>query len=208
MKAAMKRLGLVALWLGLASCDKTVAYSYFNVNVTLDRTTIDDELLDLVSACGVLVTFDDGTTHTGDLHCVRHSLGTNLGTFQYTTSRTSGSLKFKVTMDSYWGAELAHGESATVGIAPSSTTSVDLVVSGIANAPRMPPSAGGPVDAAPPATGNDASPPAVDGALDAPAPGEDAAVDAGADASPDLAQDAPAPPPDLAPDTATDATDA
>jgi hypothetical protein len=178
MNTAMKRLAFVALWLGLAGCDKTVAYSYFNVNVTLDRTTIDDELLDLVSACGVVVTLDDGTTRTGDLHCVRHSLGTNLGTFQYTTSRTSGSLQFRVTMLSYWGAELANGESATVGIAPSSTTSVDMVVKGILNAPRMPPSAGGPVDAAPPVTGNDASPPPVDGGLDAPAPADDAGADA------------------------------
>jgi hypothetical protein len=182
MKRSLERLALVALWLGLAGCDKKVDYSYLNVNVTLDRTTIDDELLDLVSACGAVAAFDDGYTQTGDLHCVRHNLSTNLGTFQFTTSRTSGSVKFKVTMLSYWGAELANGESAPVGIAPSSTTTVDLVVKGIPNAPRMPPSAGGPVDAATPG---------ADAAVDGPASGADAAVDTALPV--DVAPDAGAP---------------
>ena len=196
----MKRaLTLAALALVLGSCDKKVDYSYFNVNVTVDRTSLDDELLDLVSACGASATLDDGRVDLGDLRCVRHAVvnGNSLGTFQYTTTRTSGSVTFKVTLDSYWGAELGTGQSKTVGIAPNSTTSVDLVVSAVPDAPRMPPSAGGPdaagtsdVDAAPVST--------PDAGVDS-APDVDAAA---VDASPDLAPDAS---PDSAPDAGPDA---
>ena len=201
----MSRRGLVlaTVWLGLAGCDRKVAYSYFNVTVTLDRTTIDDELLDLVSACGATATLDDGRAETRDLRCVRHNVGADLGVFQYTTSRTSGSVKFTVVLTSYWGARLATGESESVGIAPSSTTSVMMIVHALANAPRMPPSAGGPDDAAA-APGPDVG--VMPEAGDAPA--VDAGVDAGIDSSPDLAVDAsldaPPLPVDLAPDAPPD----
>jgi hypothetical protein len=205
-----RALALVALGLGLGSCDKKVDYSYFNVNVTVDRTTFTDELLDLVSACGASATLDDGRVDLGDLRCVRHKVadGNSLGTFQYSTSRTTGSVKFKVTLTSYWGADLGTGESSTVGIASNSTTTVDLVVKALPDAPTGPPTAGGPDAAGTAGPPPDAAAPELDAGVDGPAGdgGVDAAVDAAPDASPDLAVDvAPDSAPDLAPDSAPDA---
>jgi hypothetical protein len=194
---------LVLASAGATGCDKSITYSYFNVRVTLDRTTIDDELVDLIDACAA---FADTPLRQdqASLPCPRHRIPNDLGVFQYTTSLTRGEIKFSAIMNGYWGDTLAQGELEPLGIAPGMTTERTLVIKAIPGVPRVPPGTITPVgdggaDAAPP--GNDAGPgDARDGGIDAAADGADAArdgvdapldgVDAGADAAQDTGSDA------------------
>jgi hypothetical protein len=170
----MRGLCWLAVGVALAApgtgCDRDVTYSYFDVGVTLDRTSadpIDDELLAVVEGCAAVAENGD-RRETADLHCVRGSIPTDLGTFQYTTKQTTGTVTFSVTLKSYWGAIVARGESPPIGIVPGNKVMTSLVVKALPNAPRSP--------NAIPVGSDDASLPGPDGAapkLDA-APGSDA----------------------------------
>ena len=61
--------GLAVVLAGGAGCEKSVTYTYFNIHVMLDRTSIDDELVDLISACAA---FADTPLRqdSGNLRCV------------------------------------------------------------------------------------------------------------------------------------------
>jgi hypothetical protein len=182
MKSCSTALACLALLVaGGTGCEKSATYSYFNVHVTLDRTSIDDELLDLIDACAA---FADTPLRedTSRLPCVRHRVPNDLGVFQYTTSLIKGEIKFRVIMNGYWGPTLAQGELEPLGIAPGTTTERTLVVNAIPGVPRVPAGTITPVgDGAPDSatTGNDAR--AIDVGTDTAAGG----ADAGADAAPD-----------------------
>jgi hypothetical protein len=180
------RASTLALAVGLllaAGCDKTATFSYFNVHVTLDRSTIDDELLDLIQTCAVTA---DGPVRQdiSSLRCTRHRIPNDLGVFQYTTKETKGSVTFKVIMTSYFDSPLAEGSVGPIGIAPGSSTDAMLVVSGIPGAPRMPPGIITPTDDA---SARDAA--ADLSAPDAP-PGDGATPDGAGDVGSDATGDA------------------
>jgi hypothetical protein len=188
----MNRLAPAVLLTGallVGGCDKTATFSYFNIHVTLDRTSIDDELLDLINGCAA-VAETPARRDTTDLRCVRHRVPNDLGVFQYTTTLTSGSIKFSVVMASYDGTAIAQGQiDPPLGIAPGMTVEGTLVVKAIPGAPRMPPT-GTDTDG-----GTDA---AADAAVDAPP--DSAAGDGASDGGPDSADGATA---DGAPDAAS-----
>jgi hypothetical protein len=180
---------------GGAGCEKSVTYSYFNILVAVDRTSVDNELLDLINACAAFAE-TPARQDSAPLPCPRNMIPNELGVFQYTTSLTRGEIKFSAIMNGYWGVTVAQGELEPLGIAPGMTIERTLVVKAIPGVPRMPPGPITPVgdggaDAA--ITGNDAGPvDARDGGTDTAADGADAATgggDAGADAAPDAGSD-------------------
>ena len=193
----MKVRAFALVWLVLAAaggagCDKSVTYSYFNIKVTLDRTSIDDELVDLIDACAAFAQTPE-RQDTAPLPCVRHRIPNELGVFQYTTSLTKGEITFSAIMNGYWGPTLAQGELEPLGIAPGMTIERTMVVKAIPGVPRMPPGPINPVaDAAIDAGVGDAR----DGSSDTGADRADAALDgaeagtqAGSDAGPDAVGD-------------------
>jgi hypothetical protein len=185
--------GLLAAALALGACDKTATFAYFNIDVVLDRATIDDELLDLIQTCSATATTPT-REEMADMRCMRHRIGNDVGVFQYTTSLTSGSVTFSVTLYNYFGPAVAEGQLGPLGIAPGGTVDMQLVVHGIPGAPRVPSGTITPVgqDGATPDTA------APDGGVDAASDAADAAaVEAGADGAGDAAGDAG---PDVAPD--------
>jgi hypothetical protein len=143
----MRRAALVVALL-VAGCGESTTYTYFQVPIMLERSSIDDELLDLIEACAAIAETPQ-RTDSGDLRCVRHRVPLNFGTFEYTTTLKSGSIKFSVVMNNYNGTALAQGELAPVDIKPgTSTTTPTLMVKAIPGAPRTPPGVIMTVDAA------------------------------------------------------------
>lgn len=140
MTAAARRLLVAAALAACAtSCDEEVTYTYINVAVTLDgEMVMDDELMQAIAGCAAIAETPQ-RMDSADLRCVRGQLTANLGTFQYTTTLSSGSVKFTVIMKGINDNALAQGSSEPVGIVPGQTISANLLVKAIPGAPRRPP---------------------------------------------------------------------
>jgi hypothetical protein len=135
--------GRAALLLGLGGslalagigCEKSVTYSYYDIHVVLDRQSIDDDLLDIIQGCAVLVE-TPLRQDSADLRCVRHRVPNDLGVFQYTSNLSSGSLLFTVIMTDFDNKLVAQGDLGPIGVAPGSApTDETLVVKALAVVP-------------------------------------------------------------------------
>jgi hypothetical protein len=143
----MIRLAPLALALALLpACDKPVTYSYFVINAKLDAT-VDFELINRIEGCAVLAQ-TPLREDAADLHCRRHFVANDLGPFEYTTSLTSGAIKFVLVANDYNGVLLARGETAPLDIQVGKTVMADLVGTAAPGAKPTPdpgPDAGAPV---------------------------------------------------------------
>ncbi len=118
------RLALLAGFIGFG-CEKPITYTYFDVSVTIDRQTIDPDLLATVSSCAVSV--EGSSEAAADLPCVRGFVKYDLGHFDYSTSARKGSLKFVVILKH--NQELVgRGESVELGIVPNVTVPATVLV--------------------------------------------------------------------------------
>lgn len=135
-----------ALLLGLLpACEEQVTYSYFVVQARMDRS-VDFALLDRINACAVLAQTPQ-REDTADLRCRRHMVMNELGTFEYTTALTSGSIKFVLIANDFNGQLLVRGETPPLDILVGKTVTADLVGSAVPGAKPMPepePDAGAP----------------------------------------------------------------
>jgi len=135
----MRRVALIlALGLG-AACgsgdDRT--YSYFQVAVKVDRATVPEDLLDLVAFCHVEATTPRGMD-TSDLRCQRRAIPYDLGTFEYSTTLTQGTVGFRVLLKGINANLLAQGESAPLDILAGRVTDITVEVKGVPGAMREP----------------------------------------------------------------------
>lgn len=116
----MKRIGLLLALALLPACDKPVTFSYFLIAAKLDPNTVGPVLKDFIQTCAV-------TAHTpqrddvADLHCQRHQITNDIGTFEYTTTLTQGSIKFELVVNDYNLQLVARGESMAYDIKPGQT---------------------------------------------------------------------------------------
>jgi hypothetical protein len=143
----MKRLTLLALALALLpACSEPVTYSYFVVHARLDAT-VDVALLNRIAACGVVAT-TPAREDTAELDCRQHFVSSDLGTFEYTTSLTSGAIKFKIIANDFNGILLASGETPPLDIQVGKTVTAEVVGTAAPGAKPMDepaPDAGAPV---------------------------------------------------------------
>jgi hypothetical protein len=121
----MKRAPLAALaasliaCLAAGGCEEDVTYSYFAVDVSIDRRTVDPDLLGAIRSCGVLV------EHVGSERQDVHSLPCSrvdrweLGKFEYSLAGTSGQVRFRVTASNLDRKVLAEGVVGPVGVVPN-----------------------------------------------------------------------------------------
>ncbi len=123
-------LFMVGATLALAACETPVTYSYFDVAVSVDRTTVDEDTLAVISSCAVEVTVNGEHADSADLPCVRGTVRYDLGHFDYSTSAKKGSLVFVVTAK-HNQTEVARGTSKTLGIVPNVTVPTSIVVKGL-----------------------------------------------------------------------------
>jgi hypothetical protein len=135
----MKRLGLL-LTLALASspaCDKPVTYSYFLIDAKLDPATVGFSVKDVIEACAVTAQ-TPLREDVGDLHCRRHQVTNDLGTFEYTTSLTTGSIKFVLIAQDYNQQLVARGESMPLDIKLGQTVTGSVTAVAVPLASDMP----------------------------------------------------------------------
>jgi hypothetical protein len=142
----MIRLAPLALALALLpACDKPVTYSYFVIQARLDAT-VDFELINRIEACAVLAQ-TPVREDQADLRCRRHFVSNDLGPFEYTTSLTSGAIKFVLIANDFNGVLLARGETPPLDIQAGKTVMAELVATAAPGAKPMPqpePDAGAP----------------------------------------------------------------
>jgi hypothetical protein len=129
----MKWIPLVLALGLLPACDKPVTYSYFLIQARLDRATVDFERLNLIEACAVLAQ-TPVREDSADLHCKRHEVTPELGTFEYTTSLTSGSIKFVLLANDFNQQLVARGETEPLEIVAGKTVMGEVVAKAVSPA--------------------------------------------------------------------------
>ena len=123
----MKRPALLALALALLpTCDKPVTYSYFLIHAKLDPASVDFALINRIAACAVLAQTPQ-REDSGDLRCQQHFVANDLGTFEYTTSLTSGAIKFVLIANDFNGVPLVRGETGPLDIEVGRTVMGEVV---------------------------------------------------------------------------------
>ena len=183
--------GLLALAFAFASagCTKTVTYTYIAVHVSIDMTTVPEELRFQINGCEFHVQGAE-TSAVRNLTCPPNFVPYDLGTFEWETQVTSGTEQFVVQIFGPNQNVIGEGTSDPVTLSPGLHLATSVLVLGIA-APQpdggTSPDGGtdSGVDAGADAAPTDAP---VDGGIDlaADSPTDSASVDAGAtDVPPD-----------------------
>jgi hypothetical protein len=146
----------LALFLTGTACSSDTAYTYVDVHVTIDPTTVTKTQLYLVTSCELMILGADAG-HSYGLPCVEKEVPYDVGTFQYSSKATSGTLQFLVRILD--GNHVLVGESTSdpVPVSPGKHLQTSVVVVGV-----TPPATGGDVDAGADADQN----PSADGSTD------------------------------------------
>ena len=120
-------IAAVALALGLGgACGNTVSYTYVDVDVEVDTASLDATHLFLVTRCEFTVSGADETSSGVGLPCRENNVRPRVGTFQWSSEATSGSLQFTVNLFDANRVVLGSGTSDPVAVSPGKhlTTSV------------------------------------------------------------------------------------
>jgi hypothetical protein len=124
--AGMGLAGLAGIG-GLSSCGDDTTYSYFAVDVALNDMA-DADFLARIASCGVNVEGAD-SDFAPIASCQPGAIrDRKLGTVEYSTAESSGSVRFKVTVKDIAGMTLAEGTSSDVPITSGSVTRASVTV--------------------------------------------------------------------------------
>ena len=115
-------LGLCAL----PACQDEVDYGYVSVKVLVDSSA-DADYLGRIASCGVNV--DGADVDFSSLACAEGRFSRHeLGTFEWSTDTSAGSVQFTVTLkDAGWDV-LGTGTSTPVSISPGKTVETSVMV--------------------------------------------------------------------------------
>lgn len=141
MKAFPSRPGMVWSVLALlttmlvsAGCSDDVKYSYFDIHVTIDKTTVTSTQLYLVTGCQVHVV-GPGISETASLRCRENRVPYDVGTFQWTTDVQSGTLQFIVRMVDANLVVIAEAMTDPLPVSPGKRTKLNLTAVGAITPP-------------------------------------------------------------------------
>jgi hypothetical protein len=128
LRSLGKTLALAGIGLGgIAGCSDDTTYSYFAVDVALNDMA-DADFLDRIATCGVNVEGAD-TDFSPISICQPGAVrDRKLGTVEYSTVETTGTLRFKVTVKDVAGMTLAEGTSNDVPITSGALTRASVTV--------------------------------------------------------------------------------
>jgi hypothetical protein len=123
---ALAGIGLAGL-AGPAGCEDDTKYSYFAVDVALNDMA-DADFLARIASCGVNVEGAD-TDFAPIVSCQPGAIrDRKLGTVEYSTVETSGTVRFKVTVKDIAGMTLAEGTSSDVPVTSGAVTRASVTV--------------------------------------------------------------------------------
>ena len=113
----------------LSGCADDTTYTYFAVEVSIDRASVDDDERRTIASCSLTVSGDD--EDAAALPCAPNRVEYKLGTADYSTDKESGTLRFKVIMRNLKDEVVAEGESQPVAIV-SNTNGTPIPVTVVA----------------------------------------------------------------------------
>ena len=122
---ALAGVGLAGI--GLGGCSDDTTYSYFAVDIALNDMA-DADFLDRISSCGVNVEGADTDFAPISICQTGAVRDRKLGTVEYSTVETTGTLRFKVTIKDVAGMTLAEGTSNDVPITSGALTRTSVTV--------------------------------------------------------------------------------
>jgi hypothetical protein len=121
----MRRFAALVLLALAPACSEPVTYSYFLVQARLDPMTVDSSIRDRIVACAVTAQAPM-REETADMRCRQRMVMSELGLFEYSTSLTTGPVKFTLIATDIHGQLMAMGETMPLDIKVGQT--VDAVV--------------------------------------------------------------------------------
>jgi hypothetical protein len=131
----------------VSGCKDEVTFSYFSIKVDIDPVTVEDDQLVLVRDCLMEVEGDDRDQES--LPCALGFVDYDLGTADFSTNVTEGTLTFKVTLFDLNRRPVAVGSTAPLTIEEGETVSSSILVkilpgldAGVAPPPSAPDAAG------------------------------------------------------------------
>jgi len=128
IKGLVKLLAVSGLGLaGVAGCGDDTQYSYFSVDVALNDMA-DADFLARIATCGINVEGAD-TDFSPIPVCAPGAIrDRRLGTVEYSTVETTGTVTFKVTVKDVAGMTLGEGTSNQVPVTSGSLTKATVTV--------------------------------------------------------------------------------
>lgn len=115
----------------VSACADDAKYTYVDVDVTIDETTIDASRLYLVYSCGFFVTGADEVPDEVGLPCLANKVPYHVGTFQWTSEAPSGSLQFTVKLFDANHIVIGEGTTDPVVVSPGKHLKTSVLVVGV-----------------------------------------------------------------------------
>ena len=139
MSTAPQRAALAWGLLALGACGSDTSYTYFDIAVAVDTTSFSPADLKRVGKCVLTVTGSDTSIDGyvfGDA-CLPGQARPDLGTFEWTTTRTSGWVQFDVGLYLYSSNEnpLAQGSSGPLTIDKGKRITGSVIVNAVSPTP-------------------------------------------------------------------------
>jgi hypothetical protein len=119
--------------LAVGACTNDVTYSYFEVGVSIDRASVDDDTRKQITYCAFLV--KGPSPAQTNLPCARGEVGYDLGKVGWSTKLTTGQVYFVVEMLDFNHVVLARGQSAIATVAPNQVTAASVVAYAVTPTP-------------------------------------------------------------------------
>ena len=134
LKVFPRRMALLAaatlLVLGGAACSKDVSYAYVDVHVKIDPGTVTPAQLALITNCEAQIVAEN-VNESVSLRCRENRVPYDVGTFEWTTDHTGGTLQVVVRVLSANLVIVGETTSAPISVSPGKRTKVDLLVTGV-----------------------------------------------------------------------------
>jgi len=135
----MTKLSMLAGWVGAvlaalagggSACSKAKTYSYFDVHVTIDPTTVTTTRLALITNCELQI-LGTGVDETKILGCRENQVRYDVGRFEWTTDTEAGNVRFIVRVFDASMVLIGEGTTAMLPISPGKRTPIELPVVGV-----------------------------------------------------------------------------
>ncbi|MBC8132267.1 MAG: hypothetical protein H7X95_04745 [Deltaproteobacteria bacterium] len=113
-------------------CSDSTTYTYFDVHLTIDRATVTDDQLYLVTGCEVNVR-DGDRNETIHLRCRENKVPRDVGSFQWTSDAKSGNVQFVVRMLDGNLKIIAEATTDPIPVSPGKHVPLEVKVVGVAS---------------------------------------------------------------------------
>lgn len=130
---ALRKLPLLAgmvLTLAGASCSKDVSYAYVDVHVKIDPATVTPAQLASITSCEAQIVAEN-VNESVSLRCRENRVTYDVGTFEWSTDRTGGTLQVIVRVLAVNLVLVGEATSPPISVAAGKRSKIELLVNGV-----------------------------------------------------------------------------